>query len=205
MLELLFPELQTRAIRGEAMVIRFMTDAFSRWTLLGISRSAGPKRPSVGARCARQCVCLSVCIPICTRVSVLPKTGFNTSDPTRGWAQWFLLCPVHDRVPVNLLLLVCCVYTKPVFLVLVFRCYKEKREQMSRGRTCKGQERERERDTSSSRCELAAAARQTRGRHTHMRVSNNSSARSRLLTGIGNKASLMTESNNYRWARCIEL
>lgn len=45
-------------------------------------------------------VCLSV-FPVCIRVSV-PKTGFNTSDPTLGWAQWFLLCPVQGRVPVNL-------------------------------------------------------------------------------------------------------
>lgn len=78
---------------------------------------------------------------------------------------------------------------------------------MSRGSTRKRQKREseRERDPWSSACELVAAAQRARGRHTQMRVSNNSSTRSRLLTGIGNKASLMTESNNYRWARCIEL
>lgn len=103
----------------------------------------------MGARCTRKCVrvCLSVFL-VCTRVSV-PKTSFNASDPTLGWAQWFLLCPVQGRVPVNLFLLVCCVYTKPVFLVLAFRCYKKKktREKMSRGSTRKRQKRESERET----------------------------------------------------------
>lgn len=161
----------------------------------------------MGARCTRKCVCVCLSVfLVCTRVSV-PKTSFNASDPTLGWAQWFLLCPVQGRVPVNLFLLVCCVYTKPVFLVLAFRCYKKKNERENEPgqHSQEAKERERERDPWSSACELVAAAQRARGRHTHMRVSNNSSARSRLLTGIGNKASLMTESNNYRWARCIEL
>lgn len=57
-----------------------------------------------------------------------------------------------------------------------------KKKKMNQGSTRKGGKRERVREI------LRQAFGQTRGRHPHTRVSNNSSARSRLLTGVGQQS-----------------